>query len=263
MYKKISSFIILFIIFVTFSIPFSYTQAEESSSVWLEPQKYKVFGLDKFGKIEFKDDDPYITLKEIKEVKEAINISPQWLKDELSKQFYDMFRRPIDIGDNATIATGDINGDGYPDIIAGGKNALLVFINTKAPFSLSLLKLKSIEFPDFVDKEINPSLFDMDNDGFCDLIVGVENKVYLLKNEGVKENPSFKAPELIFEAQVKDESKENLTPAVFKLDNNIVMVLGYAEGTMTLLKNVENKWIEDKEFFKVWEEKWSDDERTP
>ncbi|HOJ16474.1 MAG TPA: VCBS repeat-containing protein, partial [Caldisericia bacterium] len=212
MYKKISSFIILLIVFVAFSMPFSYSQAEESSSIWLEPQKYKVFGLDKSGKIEFEDNNPGIALKEIKEVKDAINISPSWLKDELSKQFYDMFRRPIDIGENATIATGDINGDGYPDIIAGGKNTLTIFINSKTPFTLSLLKLKSIEFPDFANKEINPSLFDMDNDGFCDLIVGVENKVYLLKNEASKETPTFKSPELIFESQAEDSSKENLTP---------------------------------------------------
>ena len=265
MCKKISSFIILLIVFVAFSMPFSYSQAEESSSIWLEPQKYKVFGLDKSGKIEFKDNDPGIALKEIKEVKDAINVSPSWLKDELTKQFYDMFRRPIDIGENATIATGDINGDGYPDIIAGGKNTLTIFINSKTPFTLSLLKLKSIEFPDFANKEINPSLFDMDNDGFCDLIVGVENKVYLLKNEASKETPTFKSPEIIFESQIedsskeKDGSKENLTPSVFKLENDIVIVLGNVDGTLNLLKNVQNKWIEDKDFFKVWKEKWSDE----
>lgn len=262
MCRRISLLLVLILFFVAFLPTFSYSKEELATSIWLAPRKYKVFGLDKKGKIELGKENFEIGFKEITDIQEVLSISPPWLTEELEKQFFDLYRRPINIGENATLAIGDINGDGYPDIIVGGKKALEIFINLKIPFSLTLNKYLSLELEEFKDFEINPSLFDVDNNGFSDLIVGVENKVYLIKNSELKENPSFRAPELIFEGSLI-EGKENLVPFAFKLDNELVVALGHIDGTLSLLRSIEDKWIEDKEFFKVWKEKWSNDEKAP
>lgn len=254
---------ITLILLLIFSFVLSSFAIDTPVSLNINPNEYKVFSIDKKGGIELTENKVWDELENDKIVKEALNLAPSWLKEDLKNQFYDIYRRPINVNENATLATGDLNGDGYLDIIAGGKNNLTPFINMGIPFSLSLNKALPIELEEFKDKEINPSLFDINNDGFSDLIVGVQNRVYISMNKSLKDEHSFQPLELIFEASVEEEKKENLTPFAFKLDNELVIALGYIDGTLSLLRKSESKWREDKEFFTVWQEKWSDDPKLP
>ncbi|MEZ5405402.1 MAG: VCBS repeat-containing protein [Verrucomicrobiia bacterium] len=103
------------------------------------------------------------------------------------------------IGD-PTLAAGDLNGDGYTDLIFGDNNKLIAFINKGA---LSLISvpwiLEENIFPALENTTAaRPQLVDIDADGDLDLFVGKEasngnsmGTIDFYRNLGDSQNPSF------------------------------------------------------------------------
>jgi large repetitive protein len=84
---------------------------------------------------------------------------------------------------------------------------------------------------------VYPEVFDWDNDGFPDLLVGtIEGTIYLIRNTGNTEGP-------IFEDPVPIEGTETLMyphPTMVDWDGDglVDMLLGHREGTVLFYKNV-------------------------
>lgn len=193
--------------------------------------------------------------------KKAIDRSPLWLQTELKNQFEALDYRPVYTSQGSTPTTGDIDGDGDSDIIIGSNQGTLQVLNNQhISQTISLDFAETIEFLSWKEKEINPSLLDMNKDGLADLLIGAGNQLYLLQNKSSKSSLSFSEPELIFTHPVIEE---NLCPCGFLLEESLVIILGHRDGSLGLLRKQENKWTEDTDFFRNWKEKWQEEGEDP
>jgi hypothetical protein len=80
-----------------------------------------------------------------------------------------------------SVATGDINNDGYPDIMIGGRN---FFYSFKEDFSFEKISVPTcwscgMEY----ERAITHELLDINNDGYSDIIVGYSNKTWDVSGE--------------------------------------------------------------------------------
>jgi hypothetical protein len=88
----------------------------------------------------------------------------------------------------------DIDGDGSEDMIIGNADGSLIFFRNTAPphadpvYAVPILNYKNIKTGTFS----TPQLFDLDNDGLTDLVIGEQNgNLSYFRNTGTANNPSF------------------------------------------------------------------------
>ena len=155
----------------------------------------------------------------------------------------------LNIGQYITPTFGDIDGDGDTDLIVGcASGELYLFTNTAgagntASFSLSGNVLAGSETLD-VGQNSAPQLFDLNQDGKIDLIVGERNgNLNYYQNTGTPSNPQFT---LITEALGGVSSVEpnyfvgNSSPHFYRFNGEAYLALGGEAGRIHLYNGIDN-----------------------
>jgi hypothetical protein len=142
---------------------------------------------------------------------------------------------------------GDVDGDGDPDLIIGNSDGTLIYLqNTgsrQSPvFAGQVYKYQDIDVGDFSA----PQLFDLDNDGRYDLIIGEQKgNLNYFHNDGTVNNPLFR---LVTDSLGKiNVTDYNLfydgfsTPFFFRdKSNKIKLISGSQQGTVFYYTGIEN-----------------------
>ncbi len=141
-------------------------------------------------------------------------------------------------------AMADLDGDGLPDMLVGSENGKLIHLRQTATDEWELLS----EF----FQEINvgswsaPELFDVDEDGIVDLLIGSKNgKIAFYKGELGQEGINFSYQTDFFgEINVTDYTISYdgySTPRMFYApDNELMLVSGSEQGELFLFDNIRN-----------------------
>ncbi len=150
---------------------------------------------------------------------------------------------------------GDLNGDGKKDLIVGNEaGQILYYINETVgadyKFTLQTRKLGNLD----VGSHAAPALFDMNNDGTLDLIIGnMRGYLKYYQNMGTSTNPVFESTPTIdslgkIEVNEKYEILQGLrriptgyaVPYLYDLDSNgkPELFLGSESGKVFLVENI-------------------------
>lgn len=135
------------------------------------------------------------------------------------------------VGTNADYPTFvDLNSDGLMDIVMGGYNGLLYYVNVGDSANPSFVKVDTV-FDATVNPEIGtdarPAFADLDGDGDQDLLVGIGESLFGgpepgitigFRNIGSRENPSF-VKDNSLAAGIPDVGR-NAYPALADLDGD-------------------------------------------
>ncbi len=143
---------------------------------------------------------------------------------------------------------GDIDGDGDVDMIIGNSDGTLIYFeNIAGPgqnpvFAPPQYKYQNIDVGDFS----TPQLFDLDNDGQLDLIVGEQKgNLNYYHNDGPQNNPVFSlTTDSLGKINVTDYNlyyDGYSTPCFFRdKSNKIKLIAGSQQGTIFYFTGIEN-----------------------
>jgi len=136
---------------------------------------------------------------------------------------------------HATPSLGDLTGNGRLDLIVGtADGSLHAFRNTGSETKPSFTRMSGVLEGVSVGSRSAPALHDLNGDGTLDLIVGTEEKLFVLRNEGTSSKPSFAAPTPVS----KDGIPRLAQPAVGDLnaDGQTELLLGGEGGGLVLFR---------------------------
>lgn len=154
---------------------------------------------------------------------------------------------------------GDLNGDDKKDMIIGtGIGKLHYYERTGTGFND--FTLKELNLKDHtgtiidVQSYASPQLFDLDNDGLLDLIVGHRMAgIYFYKNIGTSSNPSF---ELVtqnlggIDMRTPSSANNTAVPHFVRHKDTVHLFVGNSNGTIYYFDDIENN-IEDGDTFNL------------
>ena len=132
-------------------------------------------------------------------------------------------------------ALGDLTGDGVPDLVVGtGSGTLRFYRNTGSASSPSFTHDADALAEVDVGARAAPEVRDLDGDGVRDLLVGAEDGLYLIHNQGTASDPSFGDTTRVKRAGVPRLA----TPAVGDLDGDgrPDLVMGSERGGLVLMQ---------------------------
>lgn len=145
-------------------------------------------------------------------------------------------------------AFGDLDGDGDKDMITGSHDGTLIYLeNTAGPgnpmeFSAPVLNYQGIDAGEYS----TPQLFDLDNDGLPDLVIGEKNgNLNYYKNTGTAGIPQFSlVTDSLGKVNVTDYSASYSgysTPCFFyNPEGEIELITGSEQGKVFYFKDIEN-----------------------
>jgi hypothetical protein len=228
----------------------SLTHTKGSISFDLKPRELRILEITDQGKL-------IDTMKQRNnfpiEVRKVLDIVPFWIKSDLYNQFKQMENRPIVPYAGSTPATGDLNNDGTLDLVVGSsKGFLRVFVNVGINQKTSLEFNTQIDYPQWKDNEINPAVFDLNDDGYADLVLGIKNKVYILFNKKLRNPITFSDPVLWFESNYSKGAEDNIAPCAVDIESKLGVIFGHLDGGLSLLIKENGKWQENVSYFSGW-----------
>lgn len=146
---------------------------------------------------------------------------------------------------NVFPAFGDIDADNVPEMILGEHNGSLVLfennasVGQPASFVLSQPSYQNID----VGLDATPQLFDINNDGLLDLIIGERNgNLNYYKNTGTAQSPVFTLETANFggvDTRTEGFTVGYSTPFFFRYNNTIQLFTGSESGDIFQYNNIE------------------------
>jgi hypothetical protein len=219
-----------------------------SDTVWIPQggQFYLKFDQATQSLVEMKKPDPTAGMPD--PIVEAIDRSPDWLKDNITRKFEQLSDKDIDVGSRSAPELADLDGDGDLDLIMGNSAGFLnyfenldgglhyleghdVFVG--AVFKSNGSMFPGISFPGRMD----PAMGDVDFDGLLDLLVGTQaGEVYYYRNQGTASVPSW-APEIALPNV--NASSGSASVDLEDIDDNGYpdIIMGEANGTLHYFEN--------------------------
>ncbi len=175
-----------------------------------------------------------------------------WLLENTGSPTYPIFTlitenfsglNDLGIGDHMAPTFGDIDADGDMDMVIGENSGnLLIFENeggfgNPVSFNLGFTVLQDDEGEVDLGGNLIPQLFDLDQDGLLDLVVGERNgNINFLRNEGSAENYDFVLYEDSIGNIITDIDGNNIgycSPWLYLDDDgNIDALIGTEKGTI-------------------------------
>jgi hypothetical protein len=155
---------------------------------------------------------------------------------------------------------GDIDGDNDEDLIIGRDNGSLSFFeNTGTPPSISFAAPIN-NFTDAngtiisVGQSAHPQLFDLDNDGLLDLLIGRKTgEIVYYKNTGTTTNPIFTlANDTLGKVDVSPTAGDGYAaPYFFRHNDTTYLFLGASDGKLHYYNNIDGHLSETDTFVLV------------
>ncbi|MCG2826286.1 MAG: hypothetical protein L6265_06825, partial [Thermoplasmatales archaeon] len=209
-----------------------------STTIEIEPMSSGYFYIEN-------NEIKYITQEKIP-VMDALKRVPNWLRDDLEKNFEKMAYVDIDVGEHAAPALFDIDDDNDFDLVVGRDDGkILVYENINNAWVKKGFLNDSNNNPIDVGGYAVPTFFDLYNDGNPDLIVGAfDGKIRYYENttEG-----------FVYKGYLKDNNKNTIdvgsysAPAFANVymtnsidTGNIDLIIGADDGDLHLYENTGN-----------------------
>ncbi|MCL2246341.1 MAG: T9SS type A sorting domain-containing protein [Lentimicrobiaceae bacterium] len=141
----------------------------------------------------------------------------------------------------------DLTGDGKIDLLCGKSDGTLLFFeNTASMGDLPQFKPVVTNYQNIkVDAFSAPQLFDMDNDGSLDLVLGNRRGILsYYKNTGTTNNPNFQLiTSNLGNVDVRDPDLSYFgysTPHFFRYNHETMLLCGSEQGNLFLFSNIDN-----------------------
>jgi hypothetical protein len=179
---------------------------------------------------------------------DAVDRSPDWLKDNITRKFEQLVDNDIDVGSRSTPEYADLDGDGDADLIVGNTNGFLDFYENLDPalhyleghdvFVGQILKKNASMSPglSFVGR-VDPSVGDVDNDGLLDLLIGTQaGDVYFVENIGTVNVPSW-AAEVVLPNVIAATGSASIDLEDIDGNGYPDIILGETDGTLHYFEN--------------------------
>lgn len=179
---------------------------------------------------------------------DAINRSPDWLKDNITRKFEQLADIDIDVGDSSSPEFADLDNDGDIDLIVGSKFGVLTYYENLDPalhyleghdvFVGAVFKKNNTMFSGITGLgEADPGIGDVNGDGRLDLLIGARNGTVLYyENQGTVSVPMWASPIVL--------PNVNATSGFASIDLEDIdsngypdIIMGEANGTLHYFEN--------------------------
>lgn len=141
-------------------------------------------------------------------------------------------------------AIGDLDGDGDPDILTGNSDGRLIYSKNLGDGAFEIIDNNYLDID--VEDFSYPQLFDLDNDGLLDLIIGEKRgNINYYHNEGSIQNPDFVfVTDSLGKVNVTDYSLSYFgysTPYFFRMaDGTTKLVVGSELGLIHYYEDIDD-----------------------
>ncbi len=138
----------------------------------------------------------------------------------------------------------DIDGDGYTDLLLGSNTGEIIYVRNLQNGDFEIVNLNYFDID--VGEYSSPQLFDLDNDGLKDLIIGERaGNINYYHNDGIIGSPNFVyVTDSLGKINITDYSISwdgYSTPSFFRLSNQITdLVVGSEQGDIFYFTDIDN-----------------------
>jgi hypothetical protein len=165
----------------------------------------------------------------------------------------------LNLGLRSVPTFGDVDGDGDDDLILSRENGNLMYFQNTGTSGNAVFATPVQPMVDHLGNTINeetfsfPQLFDLNNDGLLDLIIGKRSgKLVYYKNVGSTSTPSFeKMNDHLGNVDVSNASSPDgfAAPHFFRFQDTTYLFLGAIDGKLHYYKNIDGRLAVDTTFF--------------
>ncbi|MGJ8661131.1 MAG: T9SS type A sorting domain-containing protein, partial [Bacteroidota bacterium] len=164
----------------------------------------------------------------------------------------------LNLGLRSVPSFGDLDGDGDDDLIIARENGNYMYFQNigttgNAVFATPVEPMTSATGATIHEETISfPQLFDLDNDGLLDLIIGKRSgELIFYKNTGTASNFEFtKVNDHLGNVDVSSASSPDgyAAPHFFRYNNETHLFLGAYDGKLHYYQNIDGKLAVDSSF---------------